>query len=32
LTPVSSEISDFATCADALSDIPHIKYTEKTDD
>ena len=30
--PVWSEISDFTPCAHAQSDIPHIKYAEKTDD
>jgi len=32
LTLVSGEISDFAPCAHAQSDILHVNYAEKTDD
>jgi len=30
--PVSSEISDFAPCAYAQSNLLHMKYADKTDD
>jgi len=32
LAPMSSEISDFAPCANAQSNILHIKYAEESDD